>query len=67
MTVPTAKIKHVLAGNIWAFVNGKGELSYEEHRHLKQCSHCEAIFKYFAIYPLPAHLDGAIDELKHAA
>jgi hypothetical protein len=42
--------KHIQATNIWAFVHGKGELNYEEHKHLKQCQHCVAIFEYFTVY-----------------
>jgi hypothetical protein len=67
MKVTTAKVKHVRASNIWSFVNGKGELTFEEHRHLKQCRHCDAIFKYFAIYPEPARLDPILEEAKQAA
>ena|SRR5437660_11388487 len=51
------KFKHLQAGNIWAFVHGKGELNYEEHNHLKRCKHCEAIFQYLAIYGECAEID----------
>ena len=67
MTVTTAKVKHVRASNIWSFVNGKGELTFEEHKHLKQCKHCDAIFQYFAIYPDPAPQDAIVEECKQAA
>jgi len=67
MTVTTAKVKHVRASNIWSFVNGKGELTFEEHRHLKQCKYCDAIFQYFAIYPDPAPQDAIVEECKQAA
>jgi|SwirhisoilCB3_FD_contig_31_12555955_length_611_multi_4_in_0_out_0_2 hypothetical protein len=42
--------KHIQATNIWAFVHGIGELNDEEHKHLKQCQHCVAIFEYFKVY-----------------
>ena len=44
------KIKHIQATRIWAFAHSKDELNYEEHRHLEQCKHCDAVFKYFAIF-----------------
>ena len=63
----TSKFKHVQAGNIWAFVHGKSELTYEEHNHVKRCTHCDAIFKYFAIYGSRAQVEQTVEHVGQAA
>jgi hypothetical protein len=63
----TSNFKHVQASNIWAFVHGKGELNYEEHHHLKRCTHCEAIFKYFVIYGKRAEVETPVEDWAQAA
>ena len=62
-----SKFKHVQATSIWAFVRGNGELSYEEHNHLKRCKHCDAIFKYFGINGGPDSLCEAVENRATAA
>ena len=42
-------------------------MTFEEHKHLKQCKHCDAIFKYFAIYEEPARLDPIVEDSKQVA
>jgi len=62
-----SKFKHVQATSIWAFVRGNGELSYEEHNHLKRCKHCDAIFKYFGIHAGPDSVCEAVENRATAA
>ncbi len=62
-----SKFKHVQASSIWAFVRDNGELNYEEHNHLRRCKHCDAIFKYFAIYAENSHFSEAIEDHAKAA
>jgi len=62
-----SKFKHVQASSIWAFVRDNGELNYEEHNHLRRCKHCDAIFKYFAIYAETSRFSEAIEDHAKAA
>jgi len=62
-----SKFKHVQASSIWAFVRDNGELNYEEHNHLRHIKHCDAIFKYFAIYAENSRFSEALADHAKAA
>ena len=64
-----SKLKHVAATRIWAFVHAKDELDFEEHSHLRNCKHCDAIFKYFAVWQPAAQMNevGVTEERRQAA
>jgi hypothetical protein len=42
--------KHIRPIRLWSFVHSEGELSIDEHMHMKDCLLCLDVFKFCVLY-----------------
>ena len=43
-------VKHIRPKHLWSFVHSEGELSIDEHIHMKDCLLCLDVFKFCVLY-----------------
>ena len=41
---------HIQPIRLWSFVHSEGELSIDEHMHMKDCLLCLDVFKFCVLY-----------------